>query len=91
MSAQARVVCWGLCAVCLMIGVPMLVTACPMCKDALLDPGQAATQSRVAQGYALSIAALLGIPVMFIGGVAAWVVMAARRVGRRVDTPVDSG
>ena len=28
--------------------------ACPLCKDALVEPGQRAAQSRAARGYALS-------------------------------------
>ena len=59
--------------------LPTVLWACPLCKDALLDPGQAAAQSGVARGYALSIAALLGVPVVLMGLIAWRIVQASRR------------
>jgi len=53
--------------------------ACPLCKEALFSPGEAAAQSRVVQGYAISIAVLLGIPILLVGGLALWLVRSARR------------
>ena len=55
------------------------VLACPLCKEALFSPGEAAAQSRVVQGYAISIAVLLGIPILLVGGLALWLVRSARR------------
>ena len=59
--------------------LPTVLWACPLCKEALLDPGQAAAQSGVARGYALSIAALLGVPVVLMGLIAWRIVQASRR------------
>ena len=57
--------------------------ACPLCKDALVEPGQRAAQSRAARGYALSIAAMLGTPAVLIGGVTTLVARSSRRKPRR--------
>jgi len=45
--------------------------ACPMCKEALVE--------RAAKGYAVSIAALIGMPFLLVGGVAALIVRGHRR------------
>lgn len=62
--------------------VTALAWACPLCKEALFDPTGAAAQSGVVRGYALSIAAMLGIPTLLIGGFTVVLVRAARRVKR---------
>lgn len=56
--------------------------ACPFCKETLFSPGEAQTVSRAAQGYALSIALLLGIPLGLIGGMAILFVRSSRRAHR---------
>jgi len=56
-----------------------LAHACPMCKEALLDPAGAQTVTRAAKGYAMSIAALVGMPFVLVGGVAMLIVRASRR------------
>ena len=66
---------------CLVLGAS-LAWACPLCKEALFDPSGAAAQSGVVRGYALSIAAMLGIPTLLIGGFTVVLVRAARRVKR---------
>ena len=53
--------------------------ACPLCKEALADPAQAQTVSRLAKGYAVSIAALIGVPFFLVGGVATMLVRSTRR------------
>ena len=53
--------------------------ACPMCKEALTDPARPHSVSRAAQGYAVSIAALIGMPFLLVGGVAALIVRGHRR------------
>ena len=53
--------------------------ACPLCKDALIEPGRKATQSRAARAYAISIAALLGAPAVLLGGITTMVVRSSRR------------
>lgn len=53
--------------------------ACPMCKEALGDPAQAQAVTRVARGYAVSIAALIGMPFILVSGVAMLIVRANRR------------
>ena len=65
----------GACAVM----VPALVSACPMCKEALVDPAQPQAVTRAAKGYAVSIAALIGMPFVLVGGVATLIVRASRR------------
>ena len=52
--------------------------ACPLCKDALFDPGQAEAASRAARGYALSIAALISVPLVLVIGSIVWIVRASR-------------
>ena len=67
-------------AYCLLLTA--VVWACPLCKEALFDASGAAAQSGVVRGYALSIAAMLGIPTLLIGGFTVVLVRAARRVKR---------
>ena len=44
--------------------------ACPLCKEALFDPGQIQQKLSTAKGYALSIGLLLAMPLGLIGSVA---------------------
>ncbi len=60
--------------------LPSVVWACPMCKEALFDPGQAAAQSGLVRGYAVSIAAMLSVPALIIGGIGLAIARSARRV-----------
>jgi len=53
--------------------------ACPMCKEALTGPARPHTATRAAKGYAVSIAALIGMPFLLVGGVAALIVRGHRR------------
>lgn len=53
--------------------------ACPMCKEALFDPAQLPQRLSTARGYAASIALMLGMPLLLIGGVVALIVRAQRR------------
>ena len=58
------------------------VWACPWCKDALFSPGEAASQSGAAKGYAWSIGLLLGLPVLMLSVIALVVIRSARRTKR---------
>lgn len=63
--------------------------ACPTCKEALLDPGQAQRVLQAATAYAVSIGLLLIVPALLITAVAAAVVRAHRRqvLQSGIDTP----
>lgn len=63
----------------LYVAFPSVAEACPGCKEALFDPAQLPQRLRTAQGYAWSIAALLGVPLTLIGGLTVWVVRHQRR------------
>ena len=65
------------------LGASAVAGACPLCKDALVEPGQRAAQSRAARGYAFSIAALLGTPAVLIGGITTLVARSSHRKPRR--------
>ena len=65
-----------------LLSATQLVDACPMCKEALADPAQAGTASRAAHAYAVSIAALLGIPAASVIGVATMIIRSARRASK---------
>lgn len=52
--------------------------ACPLCKEALVPSSQNSATTQAAKGYALSIAALLGTPLMLLGGIAFFVVRSRR-------------
>lgn len=60
---------------------PSSADACPMCKEALQssEPG---TLARVGRAYATSMVALLGVPVLLLGGIATMVVRSGRRKRR---------
>jgi hypothetical protein len=77
-KSQGRNAIFVTSVVLLSIGLPALVMACPLCKEALFSPGEAAAQSRVVQGYAISIAALLGIPILLVGGITLRLIRSAR-------------
>ena len=64
--------------------IPSAAWACPLCKDALVEPGRNATQSRAARAYAISIAALLGAPAVLLGGITTMVVRSSRPRRQRV-------
>ena len=53
--------------------------ACPMCAEALFAPGEGAARAGLARGYLVSIATLLGIPLLLVGGIATMVARAVRR------------
>jgi hypothetical protein len=68
---------------------PPVAQACPTCKEALLDPGQAQRILQAATAYAVSIGLLLLVPALLITSVAAAVIRASRRQALRsgIDTP----
>ena len=62
---------------------PTAALACPACKDAVFDSSQAQQTTQRAKGFAVSIALMLGMPALLIGGVATSVVLAHRSAARR--------
>ncbi len=54
----------------------LVVEACPLCKEALFDPGQIHQKLSLAKGYAVSIVFMLAMPLALLGGVAALIVRA---------------
>jgi hypothetical protein len=60
-------------------------SACPGCKEALMEPGQLAERRATAAGYAASIALLLSVPAALVGGTAALLWRARRRKRRTVS------
>ena len=67
---------------CALLLFQAFASACPLCKDALLSTGDAAPARRAASGYTISIAALLGVPVVLIGGTTVALTRSARRAKR---------
>ena len=66
--------------------LPSLAGACPGCKEALFDPGQITQRVATAQGYALSIGLLLGMPALLLTGIASLIVRSRRKSQTRIDT-----
>ena len=66
----AGVLVWGVAA-----GIAL---ACPMCQESLMEPGQAAAQSMKVKAYLISVAAMIGTPMILVGGIAWWVTQSAR-------------
>ena len=80
MSARHQVrILRSLLLVAWLAAFPRAAAACPGCKEALLDPQQAAAQNRAARGYAASIMMMLALPPLLVGGVATIIVRASRR------------
>ena len=70
--------------------------ACPGCKEALFDPGQLAQKRAAEGGYAMSIALMLSMPALLVGGATFLLVRAHRRKQphvppQSVDSPPLSG
>ena len=61
------------------LALPMIASACPMCKEALFEPGQLHQKLSTAKGYALSIGLLLLVPTGLIASVTALILRASRR------------
>lgn len=57
---------------------PSVAEACPMCKDAL-QSGEPQALARIGKAYATSIVALLGVPVLLLGGITSLVIRSARK------------
>ena len=72
----------------LSFSVAMSAWACPLCKEGLFSPGESAARSGAAQGYAWSIALLLGVPLAMLIGISALI---ARAGHRRAMRSADSG
>ena len=62
--------------------VPASASACPSCREALMEPGKLAERRSTASGYATSIAILLAVPATLVGGTAALLLRAHRRKKR---------
>ena len=74
--------CWLLVAGCV-VWSHAVAWACPLCSQALFSPGETAAQVGTLKGYLVSVAALLGLPLAMIGGIALWIVRASRRAKSR--------
>ena len=59
-----------------------LARACPLCKEALFDPGQLHQKLALARGYALSIGLMLAMPLALVAGLTLMIVRAQRRKHR---------
>ncbi len=59
------------------------VSACPMCKELLFEPGQITQRLSMASGYAIAIGLMLGMPIVLVGGVAVLLIRARRRSADR--------
>ncbi len=75
--------CRLLSVVCFLIGLPALVLACPLCKDALIDAAQTGAQARMVRGLAMTTGALIIVPLLLVGGIAGRLMWSARRASRR--------
>ena len=69
--------------------LPVGAEACPLCKEALFDPGQLQQKLSTAKGYALSILLLLSVPVALIGGITTLIARAQHR-RQHIVTPTHS-
>ena len=78
----------GVLLVLVLLATSAAAWACPACKETLFDPVTAKQTLRAAQGYALSIGLLLGVPTLLVGGITAGIVRAARRHQHRADSQV---
>ena len=78
-KSVAGIALFTLFALWLTLSVPAMVMACPLCKEALFDPGQLHQRLATARGYALSIGLMLLVPLGLIAGLAVWIVRATRR------------
>ncbi len=65
-------------AAVVLLALPALAAACPMCKEALFDPGQLPQRLSTARGYALSIGVLLLVPLSLIVSVVMLIMHAKR-------------
>lgn len=92
LSPAVRILGAGAVALGMIVGWAALASACPACKEALLDPTQAQHLLQSAKGYALSIGLMLGMPLVLIGAVATSIAVHARRARRssRIDTDAHS-
>ena len=65
-------------------GLVEVASACPGCKDALVEPGQLGQRLGAARGYALSIGLLLMVPALLIGGITVMVVRGHRSLRQKL-------
>ncbi|HEY7573715.1 MAG TPA: hypothetical protein VIB08_00965 [Thermoanaerobaculia bacterium] len=76
-SASSRILSAALTAVLLL---PATLSACPLCKDALEDPGGVPNQ--VGRGFYYSILLMMSAPFLLVGGLILKIVVARRRKER---------
>ena len=69
-------VCCLLSAGCWLL--PTIAVACPLCKEALTDPGQLPQRLATAKAYAVSIGVLLTVPAALIGGISMLILRRSR-------------
>jgi len=71
----------------LLLLLPSVAMACPMCKEILTDPTQISQRLATAKAYALSIGVLLAVPATLIGGVATLILRASKRAAPPAHHP----
>ena len=73
---------------CLLLSASFLLVgeaqACPMCSEALSAQGDTPSATKLTQGYARSIALLMGAPYLLFAGVATWIVRSTRHNKRSI-------
>ncbi len=80
---------WGLTPLLILalvfVAFAAAASACPLCKEALFEPGQLKQRLATAHGYALSIGILLAMPATLIGAISFGIVRSIRRRRRTLD------
>ena len=77
---------WQAVLVIAMFFLPLMpaASACPSCREALMEPGKLAERRSTASGYATSVALMLAVPATLVGGTTALLLRAHRRKKRVV-------
>lgn len=58
--------------------LPLMASACPGCKDALIEPGQLPQRLATARGFALSIGLMLLVPAALVASGIFFIARASR-------------
>lgn len=56
-----------------------VTSACPGCKDALIEPKEAPRRFATARGYAASIGLMLAVPATLVGGTTVALMRASKK------------
>ena len=74
----------------LLYALPSIAMACPLCKEALFEPGQLGQKLATAKAYALSIGLMLLVPTALVSGIVVAVLRTVRRAKRLAQPPRSS-